>query len=61
MMKVNENDLFYICSLIESVSRKSGNSKADIVDTLGEKASTFVSICQYQSLFANRTGYTRSN
>lgn len=37
MMKVNENDLFYICSLIESVSRKSGNSKADIVDTLGEK------------------------
>ena len=61
-MKVNENDLFYICSLIESVSRKSGNSKADIVDTLGEKkASTFVSICQYQSLFANRTGYTRSN
>lgn len=47
-MKVNENNLFYICSLIESVSRKSGNSKADIVDTLGEKkASTFVSICQY--------------
>lgn len=37
-MKVNENDLFYICSLIESVSRKSGNSKADIVDTLGEKS-----------------------
>ena len=36
-MKINENDLFYICSLIESVSRKSGNSKADIVDTLGEK------------------------
>ena len=36
-MKVNENDLFNICSLIESVSRKSGNSKADIVDTLGEK------------------------
>ena len=52
-MKINENDLFYICSLIESVSRKSGNSKADIVDTLGEK--------KLQSLFANRTGYTRSN
>mgnify|MGYP006923754565 CR=1 FL=1 len=44
MMKVNENDLFYICSLIESVSRKSGNSKADIVDTLGEKKSFDVCI-----------------
>lgn len=34
---VNKNDLFYICSLIESISRESGNSKADIVDILGEK------------------------
>lgn len=37
MMKTNKNDLFYICSLIESVSRESGNSKAEIVDILGEK------------------------
>ena len=36
-MKTNKNDLFYICSLIESVSRESGNSKAEIVDILGEK------------------------
>lgn len=36
-MMINENDLFYTCSLIESISRKSGNSKADIVDKLGEK------------------------
>lgn len=36
-MKMNENDLFYVCSLIESVARESGNTKADIVDLLGEK------------------------
>jgi len=34
---VNKNDLFYICSLIESVSREYGNSKAEIVDILGKK------------------------
>ncbi len=31
-----ENDLFYTCSLIEYIARKTKNTRADIVNTLGK-------------------------
>lgn len=34
---MNKNDIFYVCSLIESISRTTGLNKSQIVDTLGEK------------------------
>lgn len=34
---MNKNDIFYVCSLIESISRTTGLNKSHIVDTLGEK------------------------
>lgn len=32
-----ENDLFYTCSLIDYISRKTRNKRADVVNTLGAK------------------------
>lgn len=32
-----ENDLFFVCSLIEYIARKTKNKKRDIVNKLGEK------------------------
>lgn len=34
---MNRNDIFYVCSLIESISRTTGLKKSQIVDSLGEK------------------------
>lgn len=34
---MDKNDIFYVCSLIESISRTTGLKKSQIVDTLGEK------------------------
>lgn len=37
-MNNNEkNDLFYVCSLIEFIGRKTSNRRADIVDIVGKK------------------------
>ncbi len=37
-MTVNEkNDLFYVCALIEFISRKTMNKRGDIVQSIGEK------------------------
>ena len=32
-----DNDLFYTCSLIEYIARKTKNTRADIVNQLGQK------------------------
>ena len=32
-----DNDLFYACSLIEYIARKTKNTRADIVNQLGQK------------------------
>ncbi|WP_242954324.1 hypothetical protein [Clostridium oryzae] len=32
-----KNDLFYVCSLIEFIGRKTKNRRADIVEILGKK------------------------
>lgn len=34
---MNKNDIFYVCSLIESISRETGIKKSSVVDILGEK------------------------
>ena len=35
-MKKNDNNLFYTCSLIEYIGRKTKNRRSDIVDWLGD-------------------------
>ena len=32
-----DNDLFYTCSLIDYIARKTNNRRADVVNTLGKK------------------------
>lgn len=34
-----DNDLFYTCSLIDYISRKTKNIRADVVNQLGRKTS----------------------
>lgn len=34
---MNKNNLFYICSLLESISRKTGLKKKEIIDKIGLK------------------------
>ena len=34
---MNRNNLFYICSLLESISRKTGLKKKEIIDKIGLK------------------------
>lgn len=34
---MNRNDLFYLCSLLESISRNTGLSKKEIIQIIGEK------------------------
>ena len=34
---VKENDLFFTCSLIDYIARKTQNKRVDVVDKLGEK------------------------
>lgn len=36
-MTKSENDLFYLCSLIEYISRKTNNTKRYVVEKLGKK------------------------
>lgn len=36
-MIINKNDIFYVCSLIESVARSIRLKKKQIVDTIGQK------------------------
>ena len=35
-MKKNNNNLFYLCSLIEYIGRETKNSRADVINYLGE-------------------------
>lgn len=37
MNSKEKNDLFYVCSLIEFIGRKTKNRRADIVDMIGKK------------------------
>lgn len=37
MNSKEKNDLFYVCSLIEFIGRKTKNRRADIVDIIGKK------------------------
>lgn len=37
MNSKEKNDLFYVCSLIEFIGRKTKNRRADIVDVIGKK------------------------
>lgn len=37
MNNKEKNDLFYVCSLIEFIGRKTQNRRADIVDIIGKK------------------------
>lgn len=36
-MEKNNNDLFYACSLIEVIGRKTRNRRRDVIDQLGKK------------------------
>lgn len=35
---MHQNDLFYLCSLLESLSRTTGLSKSEVIDHLGDQA-----------------------
>ena len=34
-----DNDLFFVCSLIDYIARKTKNTRAEVVNALGEKES----------------------
>ena len=34
---MNKNDIFYVCSLIESIARSTGLNKGQIIDTIGQQ------------------------
>ena len=38
MVQYNRDDLFYVCSVIEFVARKTNNSPRDVVAKLSDKA-----------------------
>jgi hypothetical protein len=48
-MKRNDNDLFYLCSLIEYIGREMKLTRKDVCDQLGE--STLRRIYQYAGIF----------
>ena len=41
MTENQKNDLFYVCSMIEYVARKTKNHRKDIVLSLGKKVNYF--------------------
>ncbi len=47
-----DNDLFFTCSLIEYIARKTKNKRADVVNALGRKniVQEFMNICKSFSL-----------
>ena len=48
MEKTSENNLFFVCSLIEYIARKTKNTKKYIVQKLGkDKVSKILTIIQY--------------
>ena len=52
-MKQKQNDLFYTCSLIDYIAKKTKNVRADIVNQLGkeriEKIDDYISSLYYEN------------